>query len=107
LPVRVLLDECVPRQLRQDLAGHEVRTVREMGWAGVKNGALIENAAERFDAIFTVDADFGSSYRGRLPISILILQVGTNDVALLRPHMPLVNAALATLPPGEIIRLGI
>jgi len=25
--VRVLLDECVPRRLKGDLAGHEVRTV--------------------------------------------------------------------------------
>jgi hypothetical protein len=36
--MRVLLDECVPRALRNDLPGHEVKTVAELGWAGVKNG---------------------------------------------------------------------
>jgi hypothetical protein len=39
--MRVLLDECVPRQLRRDLEGFDVKTVQEMGWAGVKNGALL------------------------------------------------------------------
>jgi hypothetical protein len=31
--MRVLLDECVPRALRNDLPGHEVKTVAELGWA--------------------------------------------------------------------------
>jgi hypothetical protein len=38
LPMRVLLDECVPRGLRAELPGHEVKTVAEAGWAGAKNG---------------------------------------------------------------------
>jgi uncharacterized protein (DUF433 family) len=32
-PVRVLLDECLPRRLRRELVGHDVRTAPEMGWA--------------------------------------------------------------------------
>lgn len=39
--MRLLLDECVPRKLRSDLEGHDVRTVQEMGWAGKKNGELV------------------------------------------------------------------
>jgi hypothetical protein len=30
----VLLDECVPRALRKELPGHDVKTVAEAGWAG-------------------------------------------------------------------------
>ncbi len=45
--MRVLLDECVPRKLKHELKGHEVSTVPEMGWAGVKNGALLELAEDR------------------------------------------------------------
>ena len=40
--MRVLLDECVPRALRGELHGHEVKTVAEAGFAGVKNGKLLE-----------------------------------------------------------------
>jgi hypothetical protein len=34
--MRVLLDECVPRALRKELLGHDVKKVAEVGWAGVK-----------------------------------------------------------------------
>ncbi len=30
--VRVLLDECLPRRLKRELVGHDVRTAPEMGW---------------------------------------------------------------------------
>lgn len=51
----VLLDECVPRGLRKDFRGHQVKTVGEVGWAGVKNGALLQLAAKEFDVLLTVD----------------------------------------------------
>ena len=37
MPFRVLLDECVPRQLKREIGPpnlYEVRTAREMGWDG-------------------------------------------------------------------------
>lgn len=40
--MRVLLDECLPERLRDELPGHQVRTAREAGLAGKKNGLLIE-----------------------------------------------------------------
>ena len=36
--MRVLLDEQLPRHLARELTGHHVRTVREQGWSGLKNG---------------------------------------------------------------------
>ena len=46
-PVRVLLDERAPRKLRQELPGHDVSTLQEMGWAGLKNGPLEFCAQDR------------------------------------------------------------
>ena len=40
LLMRLLLDESVPYRFRRALPGHEVRTVVEMGWSGVKNDEL-------------------------------------------------------------------
>jgi len=37
----VLLDECVPRKLKRELADHDVQTVTESGWSGFKNGDLL------------------------------------------------------------------
>ena len=53
--MRVLLDECLPRRLRREFAGHNVSTVAEKGWAGVKNGELLQLAAPHFDVFLTVD----------------------------------------------------
>jgi len=35
--VRLLLDECVDRRLARDIRGHDVSTVSELGWAGIRN----------------------------------------------------------------------
>jgi len=53
--VRILLDECVDWRLSRDLIGHEVRTARQMGWATIRNGELLELAAKEFDVFAAVD----------------------------------------------------
>ena len=54
--MRVLLDESLPRQLARELTGHEVRTVPQQGWTGLKNGELLRRAVEeRFEAFLTAD----------------------------------------------------
>lgn len=40
--MRILLDECVPNPLKQEFADLDLKTVREMGWSGTKNGALLQ-----------------------------------------------------------------
>lgn len=66
--MKVLLDECLPRKLRRHLPGHEVFTVPEMGWAGVKNGALlrlVESAQPEFAVFLTMDGNL--QYQQNLP----------------------------------------
>lgn len=53
--MRLPLDECVPKRLRREPPGHDVRTVQEAGSAGVKNGAQLRAAHGQFDALLTVD----------------------------------------------------
>ena len=54
--MRVLLDEQPPRQLARHLAGHDVRTVQQQSWAGLKNGALLQAAeAAAFSVLVTGD----------------------------------------------------
>ena len=52
-PVRVLLDENLPRTLVGELRGHRVSTVQAEGWSGTKNGELLWRAHQRFDALLT------------------------------------------------------
>src|SRR5712664_92030 len=101
--MRVLLDECVPRALRKDLPGHEVKTVAEAGWAGVKNGQLLKLAATQFDILLTVDSnlEYQQNFAG-LALAIIIIHATSNDVALLRPLMPAALAAIPKAKPGVL-----
>lgn len=51
--MRVLLDECVDRRLARHLQQFTVRTVPEMGWATIKDGALLVLAEREFDVFVT------------------------------------------------------
>ena len=105
--MRLLLDECVPKRLTRELPGHEARTVQDLGWAGIKNGALLRLANGQFDALLTVDQ--GIEYQQNLSglsISVVVMTAPSNDVDDLRPLLPGVQEALAKLKPGEIIRVG-
>ena len=83
--MRVLLDECVPRALRDDIPGHEVKTVAEAGWAGVKNGELLQLAAGQFDLLLTVDRslEYQQNFEG-VSLAVIVIHAPSNDVTVLR-----------------------
>ena len=101
--MRVLLDECVPRGLRAELPGHEVKTVAEAGWAGVKNGALLQLAATQFDVLLTVDRrlEYQQNFSG-LTIAVIVVEAPSNDIAVLRPLMSAVREALPNAKRGTV-----
>ena len=101
--MRVLLDECVPRALRNDIPGHEVKTVAEVGWAGVKNGELLRLAAAEFDLLITVDRnlEYQQNFEG-LSLALIVVHAPTNDIVVLRPLMPAVLAAIPQTRPGVV-----
>jgi len=54
--MRILLDECVPKPLKRELSEYEIRTVVEMGWAGKKNGELLQLMTQAgFAILLTTD----------------------------------------------------
>ena len=54
--MRVLIDECLPRQLKGWLGSSMAWTVQELGWANVKNGKLLRAADDAgFDVFVTAD----------------------------------------------------
>ena len=105
--MRVLLDECFPRGLRKDLSEHEVKTVREAGWAGIKNGALLQRAARQFDVLLTVDRnlEYQQNFAGAA-LAVIVIDAPSNDIDVLRPFMPAVREAVKTAKPGTITHVG-
>nr|VFJ58152.1 MAG: hypothetical protein BECKDK2373C_GA0170839_106328 [Candidatus Kentron sp. DK] len=55
--MRLLIDECLPKQLKTWLGGkHHASTVQEMGWTSIGNGKLLRLANEAdFDVFVTAD----------------------------------------------------
>ena len=105
--MRLLLIECVPKRLKRELLGHDVKTVQDVGWAGIKNGTLLTLADGQFDALLTVDQ--GIEYQQNLSglaISVVVMLAASNDVDDLRPLLPGVEEALRDLRAGEIRRVG-
>jgi hypothetical protein len=52
--VNILLDENFNWRLRRNLPGHAVESVALIGWAGLKNGALLTEAEKRFEVLLTM-----------------------------------------------------
>lgn len=105
--MKVLLDECVPRKLGRELADHQVFTVTERGWSGIKNGNLLALAAPEFDVFLTVDQNL--KYQQNLKnfsIGIVLLIARNNRLKTLLPLMPEVREAVSKITEGDLIHIG-
>jgi hypothetical protein len=97
-----LLDECVDRRLAREIIGHDVATVHQMGWAGIKNGELLSVAAGMFDVFVTVDGKLPYQITiGHLEISVLVLRGRTSRLADLLPLIPELLTAIPMARPGS------
>jgi predicted nuclease of predicted toxin-antitoxin system len=105
--MRVLLDECLPRGLKKHLRNHEVKTVPEAGWAGKKNGELLRVAAGDIDAFITIDSNLVYQQKvGVLPFGVVVLAAPSNRLGDLLPLVPDILAALSSVGPGQVLRIG-
>jgi predicted nuclease of predicted toxin-antitoxin system len=104
--MRLLLDESVPSRLRRALPGHEVRTVGEMGWSGVKNGKLLALAATAFDAFVTVDKNLPYQQNlSTLPVAVIVLDARSIELPALLPLLPALELELSLLKPKTYVRV--
>lgn len=104
--MRLLLDESVPRRFRRALPNHEVKTVVEMGWGGVKNGNLLALAAASFDAFITVDKNLPYQQNiSDLALAVIVLDAHSNELPALLPLVPQLEKTLAMLTPRSYFRI--
>ncbi|MEP6465794.1 MAG: hypothetical protein ABJB05_05795 [Parafilimonas sp.] len=54
--MRLLLDENLPKRLKQDFPEHKIFTVPDMQWNGIRNGELLQLMVDNsFDVFLTYD----------------------------------------------------
>jgi hypothetical protein len=103
--MRVLLDECVPVQIRHALGGHEVATVQQMNWSGVGNGELLALADQAGFNLFIV-ADKNLRYQQNLTSRRLaILELWTNHRPTLEKNFSRVSDSVARSAAGGYLVL--
>ena len=106
--MRLLLDECIDERLRLLFPGHDCQTARFADLAGLTNGLLLEAAeAAGFDVLISVDQNIPDQQNlaGR-KIGLVILRGATNRLRDLAPLAPAVLAALGSIGPGDVVRIG-
>ena len=105
--MKVLLDECLDWRLRRDLPGHEVKTVQEMGWGGLRNGRLLALAQRDFQVFITADRNLAFQQNlASFSIAVVVLKAASIRLVHTQPLMSKVLAALPALVPGQVIRIG-
>ena len=106
-PMRILLDEDLPRRLAAMLVGHEVSTVQRSGWKGIKNGKLLGLAASEFDVFLTMDGNLEFQQNlATLPIAVLVVEAVSNRMEHLAPLVPGILRELGHIPPKSLRKVG-
>lgn len=103
--MRVLLDENLPHDLRRLILGHEVFTVAYMDYDSLKNGELLRRAAsDGFGVLITMDSKLEFEQNlGTLPLAVIVLRAVNNQLETIKPLVPAVLAALATIEPRTLV----
>ena len=102
--MKILLDEGVPKVIQQRLTKLSISNVEDMGWRGIKNGALLDLMAEQFQVLITADKNFPFQQNlKKRQISAIILPA--NDVPTVVQLLPEIEQALAMIAPGESMEL--
>ena len=104
--MRILLDEMFDHRVASSLLGHEVMTVEQMGWSGLKNGQLLANAAGRFDVLLTMDRNLQHQQPvDRFDLAIVVLRAPTNKIEDILPLIPRVLSVLPAATRGQVTQV--
>lgn len=105
--MRLLLDENLPKRLKTDFEEHEIYTVRDKGWNGLKNGQLLQLMIENgFHAFLTFDKNLQHQQNfQKYTITVFVLSALNNTYVELTRLSPKVHEFLnrKALPVGAII----
>lgn len=104
--MRIVLDECLPRQLAAELIGHEVVTVQKAGWAGLNNGKLLNRISGQYEAFLTIDKRLERQQRIPPDVAVITIRARSNRIQDLKPFVPEILRALKDAVPGRSTLVG-
>ncbi|WP_430906553.1 DUF5615 family PIN-like protein [Maribacter sp. 2-571] len=103
----LLLDENIPRKLKYRFSeAHEVLTVPEMGWSGIKNGDLLQKMEQKgMTLLLSVDKNMSHQQNlEKYGVSLLVIDAVDTRYDTLLPFVAKVEKVLeGETAPGLII----
>ncbi|CAN5509553.1 hypothetical protein BH11BAC5_BH11BAC5_00190 [soil metagenome] len=98
--MKLLLDENLPKRLKLDFPEHEIYTVRDQNWNGIKNGELLLLLIDNnFDALLTFDKNLQYQQNFlKYTITVFVLSAYINSYEELTKLTLLVKGYLNNLP---------
>jgi len=101
--MRILIDECLDWRLKREFPGHAVMTVTDMGWGGVKNGALLSLAHSQFDVFVTGDRNLQfQNIAANYSLAIAVLAAVSTRLVDTLPLVPKLLSVLNQLQSGTV-----
>ncbi|ARS39550.1 hypothetical protein CA265_07760 [Sphingobacteriaceae bacterium GW460-11-11-14-LB5] len=88
--MKLLLDENLPKRLKEHFIEHEIYTVRDKGWNGVKNGELLKlMIADDFQVLITFDKNLQYQQNfAKYTLPIIVLNALDNTYLTLKELVP-------------------
>ena len=98
--MKLLPDENLPKRLKLDFPEYEVYTIRDKGWNGIKNGALLNvMIKDSFDALLTFDKNLQHQQKfSKYTLAVFVLTATINTYAELTKLTPKVKVYLDAKP---------
>lgn len=103
--MRILLDECLPKDLARELPGHTVKTVPQAGWSSISNGKLLRLIADsgKFDLFLTVDKRLPQQNKtSQLPFAVVVMRAKSNRMIHVFPFAPEILRRIPEFQPGHV-----
>ena len=96
--MKILLDECVTKRLKNSLTEFETYTVRELNLSGIKNGKLMTFCSNNnFDILLTIDKNLMFQQNlEKYPITIVVLNCITSKLEELITFLPSLKIQLVS-----------
>lgn len=105
--MKILLDECLPLDLRHSFPSHAAHTAQWAGLKGKKNGELLLAAeAAGYDVLLTVDQGIPhQQHSANRKLSVILVRSRTNQIEDLLPFVAAISEALITITSGQIVAI--
>ena len=102
--MKIIIDECVPHIVKKHLPQREIKTVQEMGWAGVKNGELLKLVEAEFEIFITSDKNlrYQQNLQNR---KIAILLLPSNQIPIVKNLLPQIDEELERIKSSDFVEL--